>query len=103
MAFETAMAGVNKVAKMSDSELAGMETAIKQLSTSMPATTTEIAQVVEASLRLGIAKESVMGFAATMLDLGNVSDLSSEAAATALLCWFRVSLNTCFLVSGFRT
>ncbi len=84
MAFETAMAGVNKVAKMSDSELAGMETAIKQLSTSMPATTTEIAQVVEASLRLGIAKESVMGFAATMLDLGNVSDLSSEAAATAL-------------------
>ena len=63
---------------------AGMETAIKQLSTSMPATTTEIAQVVEASLRLGIAKESVMGFAATMLDLGNVSDLSSAAAATAL-------------------
>ncbi len=84
MEFETAMAGVSKVAKMSDTELAGMETAIKQLSTSMPATTTEIAQVVEASLRLGIAKESVMGFAATMLDLGNVSDLSSEAAATAL-------------------
>lgn len=84
MEFETAMAGVNKVAKMSDAELAGMETAIKQLSTSMPATTTEIAQVVEASLRLGIAKESVMGFAATMLDLGNVSDLSSAAAATAL-------------------
>lgn len=84
MEFETAMAGVNKVAKMSDAEFAGMETAIKQLSTSMPATTTEIAQVVEASLRLGIAKESVMGFAATMLDLGNVSDLSSEAAATAL-------------------
>lgn len=82
--FETAMANVNKVAKLSDTELAGMADAIKALSTEMPATTGEIAQVVEASARLGIAKENLIDFSKVMLDLGNVSDLSSDQAATAL-------------------
>lgn len=84
MEFETAMANVNKVAKLSDAELAEMGGAIKELSTEMPATTSEIAQVVEASARLGIAKENLISFSRVMLDLGNVSDLSSEQAATAL-------------------
>lgn len=84
MEFETAMADVNKVAKLSDQELAGMGDAIKELSTEMPATTTEIANVVEAAARLGVAKDDLIDFARVMLDLGNVSDLSSEQAATAL-------------------
>lgn len=82
--FETAMANVNKVAKLSDTELAGMADAIKELSAEMPATTSEIAQVAEASARLGIAKENLIDFSKVMLDLGNVSDLSSDQAATAL-------------------
>ncbi len=82
--FETAMANVNKVAKLSDEELSGMAEQIKQLSTEMPATTSEIAQVVEAAARLGIAKEYLIEFSSVMLDLGNVSDLTSDQAATAL-------------------
>ena len=84
MEFETAMANFNKVAKLSDSELAVMKEQIKQLSTEMPATTGEIAQVAEVSSRLGISKEYVLEFSRVMLDLGNVSDLTSEQAATAL-------------------
>lgn len=84
MEFETAMANVNKVAKLSDEELSGMAEQIKQLSTEMPATTSEIAQVVEAAARLGIAKEYLIEFSSVMLDLGNVSDLTSDQAATAL-------------------
>lgn len=84
MDFETAMANVNKVAKLSDEELAGMGDAIKELSTEMPATTGEIAQVVEAAARLGIAKEDLLSFSEVMVDLGNVSDLTSDQAATAL-------------------
>lgn len=84
MDFESAMANFNKVAKLSDSELAVMKEQIKQLSTEMPATTSEIAQVAEASRRLGISKEYVLEFSRVMLDLGNVSDLSSNQAATVL-------------------
>lgn len=84
MEFETAMANFNKVAKLSDEELAEMAEQIKALSIRIPATTTEIAQVAEASARLGIAKDHVLEFSAVMVNLGNVSDLSADQAATAL-------------------
>lgn len=84
MEFETAMANFNKVAKLSDSELFIMAEQIKQLSTEIPATASEIAQVAEASSRLGIAKEHVLEFTKVMVNLGGVSDLSAEQAATAL-------------------
>lgn len=82
--FESAMASFNKVAKLSDSDLGAMADRIKELSTTIPATTTEIAQVAEASRRLGIAQESLLDFTQVMVDLGNVSDLSADQAATAL-------------------
>ena len=84
MEFETAMANFNKVAKLSDSELSIMAEQIKELSTKIPATASEIAQVAEASSRLGIAKEHVLEFTQVMVNLGGVSDLSAEQAATAL-------------------
>lgn len=84
MEFETAMANFNKVAKLSDSELFIMAEQIKELSTKIPATASEIAQVAEASSRLGIAKEHVLEFTQVMVNLGGVSDLSAEQAATAL-------------------
>lgn len=84
MEFESAMASFNKVAKLSDEDLSAMAEQIKTLSTEMPATTTEIAQVAEAARRLGVEQESLMDFTAVMIDLGNVSDLSADQAATAL-------------------
>lgn len=84
MEFESAMASFNKVAKLNDEDLADMADQVKALSTQIPATTSEIAQVAEASRRLGIEKESLLAFSQVMVDLGNVSDLSSDQAATAL-------------------
>lgn len=82
--FESAMAGVQKVAKMSDGDLSAMGDDIKRLSTEIPATTTEIAAVAEASARLGIAQEDILSFTRVMLDLGESSNMSAEEAATAL-------------------
>lgn len=82
--FESAMAGVQKVTKMSDEDLSAMGEGIKQLSTEIPATTTEIAAVAESAARLGIAREDVLSFSRVMLDLGESSNLSADEAATAL-------------------
>lgn len=82
--FESAVAGYNKVAKLSNAELANMKERFKDLSTQIPATTTVIAQVAEAGARLGIGKENILEFTRVMIDLGNVSDLAAEQAATAL-------------------
>lgn len=82
--FESAVAGYNKVAKLSKEELADMKEQFKDLSTRIPATATEIAQVAEAGTRLSIAKKNIMEFSEVMIDLGNVSDLSADQAATAL-------------------
>lgn len=84
MEFETAMANLNKVAKLSDGELAALGEDIKRLSTEIPATTSEIAQVAEASRRLGVAQEDLLSFTEVMVNLGGVSDLSADQAATAL-------------------
>lgn len=82
--FESAVAGYNKVAKLSSEELADMKEQFKELSTQIPATTSEIAQVAEAGTRLGISKENILEFTRVMIDLGNVSDMSADQAATAL-------------------
>lgn len=82
--FESAMAGVTKVTKGTDEEMAAMAEGIKQMSTEIPATTTEIAAVAEAAARLGIAQEDILAFSRVMLDLGESSNLSADEAATAL-------------------
>ena len=82
--FESAMAGVQKVAKRSDEDLAAMAAGIRQMSTEVPVAATEIAAVAEAAARLGIAYEDILSFTRVMLDLGESSNLGAEEAATAL-------------------
>lgn len=82
--FESAMAGVAKTTDMSDAELAEMADAIQDLSTRIPATTTEIAGVAEAAGQLGIAKKDLLSFSETMVNLGVATNLSSNEAASAL-------------------
>ncbi len=84
MDFESAMAGIQKVTKMSEEDLGDMAEEIKAMSTQIPATTGEIAAVVEASARLGVAREALLDFSRVMLDLGESSDMGAEEAATAL-------------------
>lgn len=84
MQFESSMADFNKVAKLSDSDLSAMSESIKTMSTDIPATTQELSKVAEAARRLGVEQKSLLTFTSVMVNLGNVSDLSAEQAATAL-------------------
>lgn len=82
--FESGMAGVAKTTDLTESELADMADAIQDLSTHIPATTTEIAGVAEAAGQLGIAKKDLLSFSETMVNLGVATNLSSDEAASAL-------------------
>jgi len=82
--FESTMAGVAKTTDLTDAELADMADAIQEMSTHIPATTTEIGGVVEAAGQLGIAKEDLLSFSEVMINLGTATNLTSEEAATAL-------------------
>ncbi len=82
--FESAMAGVAKTTDLSDSELSAMSEQIKELSTEIPITTTELAGIVEAAGQLGIGEENLLSFATVMANLGVATNLTSEEAATML-------------------
>ena len=57
---------------------------IKEMSTQIPATTTQIAGVAEAAGQLGIATDDVLDFTRVMIDLGESTNLSADEAASAL-------------------
>lgn len=82
--FESAMAGVAKTTDLTDVELSGMGDQLKKLSTQMPITATELANITEAAGQLGIEKDSLVDFTKVMANLGVATNLSSTEAATAL-------------------
>lgn len=84
ISFESAIAGVYKTVEGTDAQLAAISDGIRQMATEIPAGTTQIAAVAEAAGQLGIATEDVLSFARVMLDLGESTNLSAEAAAAAL-------------------
>lgn len=84
MEFEGAMTGVAKTTDLSDAELSNMSDAIMEMSTRIPATTTEIAAVAEAAGQLGIQKDALLDFTRVMTMLGTATNMTAEDAATAL-------------------
>lgn len=82
--FESAMAGVAKTTDLTDVELSAMGDAIKELSTRIPLTTTEIAGIAEVAGQLGVSKENLLAFTEVMANLGVATNMTSEEAATML-------------------
>lgn len=82
--FESAITGVDKTTDLTAEELAAMSSALKEMATNIPATTTELAAVGEMAGQLGIAKENILSFTEVMTMLGTATNLSAEAAATQL-------------------
>lgn len=82
--FESAAAGVYKTVDGTRSELSKITEDIKEMSTEIPATTTEIASVAEAAGQLGIAKGDIIDFTRVMIDLGESTNLTADEAATSL-------------------
>ena len=82
--FESAFAGVIKTVDATAPELAAIRQGILDMSKELPASANEIAGVAEAAGQLGIAKENILDFSRTMIDLGEATNLTSEQAAQDL-------------------
>lgn len=90
--FESAFAGVKKtVDEVYDANgnliisYEDLSNGIREMSKNdLPATTTEISEVAEAAGQLGIQTENILSFSKTMIDMGESTNLSADAAATAL-------------------
>lgn len=84
MDWETAWTGVLKTVDGSASELANLESGLRNLATETGFAHDEVAAVAEAAGQLGISTGSIEDFTQTMLDMGVSTNLSSEEAATGL-------------------
>lgn len=82
--FESAITGVYKTVDGTEEQLAAISQGIKDMSTEIPATTTELSAVAEAAGQLGIATEDVLAFTRVMIDLGESTNLTADDAASAL-------------------
>lgn len=84
IAWESAFAGVRKTVDGSDEEIAALEGELRQLARTLPATHAEIAATAEAAGQLGVQRDAVADFTATMIALGETTDLTAEEAATSI-------------------
>lgn len=82
--WESAWAGVTKTVDGSDEQMAELEEGLRSLAQTLPATHQEIAAVAEAAGQLGVAREDVVGFTKTMIDLSETTNLSADEAATSI-------------------
>lgn len=84
MDWESAWTGVLKTVDGTPAQLAAVETGLRQLAKTLPASHQEIAAVAEAAGQLGVSTPGIVGFTKTMIDLGETTNLSSDEAATAI-------------------
>lgn len=84
LTWESAWAGVTKTVSGTPAQMGKMEESLRGLAKELPATHEEIAGVAEAAGALGVAREDVVGFTRTMIDLGETTNLTSDEAATSI-------------------
>lgn len=82
--FEYAMAGVKRTVGGDDDFLSDLGDSFKEMSTTIPITTSELGTIAETAGQLGIAQELVEEFTLVMAELGTTTDLAADEAATML-------------------
>lgn len=82
--FESAFARVRKSVGGTEAELKAMEHGIIEMSKTMPTAAEEIARVAASAGQLGIQRQNILGFAKTMIQLGETSNMSADEAADSL-------------------
>lgn len=82
--YESSVTGVYKTVDGTQAQLAKISDGIRDMTTEIPATTTEISAVAEAAGQLGIATDDVLEFTRVMIDLGNSTNLTADDAASSL-------------------
>lgn len=84
MDWESAFTGVRKTVDGSPQQIAELESELRKLARTLPASHEEIAKVAEAAGQLGIKRKDIAEFTKVMIDLGNTTNLTAEDAATGL-------------------
>ncbi len=84
IAFETAMASVKRTVGGSEVYLKELGDSFKQMSTEIPVTTGELAEIASTAGQLGIAQKDVKQFSETMAKLATTTDLSANEAASMI-------------------
>lgn len=84
MNWESAWTGVLKTVNGSPAQLAKLESGLRGLTRTLPATHAEIAAVAEAAGQLGVQTGSILDFTKVMVDLGETTNLSADEAATSI-------------------
>lgn len=82
MDWESSFAGVKKTVDDNAEGYARLSDELRGLARTLPTTHTEVAAVAEAAGQLGVAREDIVGFTRTMIDLGETTNLTAEEAAT---------------------
>ena len=84
MKWESAWTGVMKTVDGTPKQLSEIETGLRDLAKTLPATHEEIAGVAEAAGQLGVKTKDVVSFTKTMIDLGESTNLTAEEASTSI-------------------
>ena len=82
MDWESQFAGVRKTVDDTEEGYAELSDGLRDLAKELPSTHAEIAGVAEAAGQLGVARDDILGFTKTMIDLGESTNLTAEDAAT---------------------
>ena len=82
--FESAFAGVKKTTDATAAEYKDLKNEILDMTNSIPATGSAIAEVAESAGQLGIAKDNLIEFSGVMIDLGESTNLAATEAASSL-------------------
>lgn len=82
--FESAFTGVRKTVDASEEEFARLESSVKQMSTEIAASTTDISEVMAVAGQLGIQTDALEDFTRVMIDLGNSTDIVAQDAGSTL-------------------
>ena len=90
--FESAMTGVKKTVDATETEYEQLSDWIKEASTRMASSKTDIAGVMEVAGQLGVKGiDNLEEFTETMVMLGDTTNLSSEQAASALAKFMNIT------------
>lgn len=84
IAFESAMAGVDKTVDLTKPELAAMADEFQRMSTVIPVSANELASIAEVAGQLGVAKDNVVSFTEVMAKLSTATTMTAEQGATML-------------------
>ncbi len=80
--FESSFAGVRKTVDATEEELSGLAEASRRMALDKPVDVNDVNLVMELGGQLGIARDSLVGFAGVVSDLDVATDLDVETAST---------------------